>query len=171
MKFVVQRDPLLKSVQDVMKAISSRTAIPILTGMKIEAKQNGIVLTGSDSDISIESHIQAESDGIVNVDQIEEGSIVLQARYGQDVTSAQSEVQTGNQEQNSPTASSEVDEVSLSAENAESTIEESKRTSDSETIEETETVDHIASKQSNSQPTVDSSAVPSTEENITQPNE
>ena len=85
MKFVVQRDPLLKSVQDVMKAISSRTAIPILTGMKIEAKQNGIVLTGSDSDISIESHIQAESDGIVNVDQIEEGSIVLQARYFSDI--------------------------------------------------------------------------------------
>jgi len=81
----VQREPLLKSVQDVMKAISSRTAIPILTGMKIEAKSSGIVLTGSDSDISIESHIQAEADGIVNVEQIEEGSIVLQARYFSDI--------------------------------------------------------------------------------------
>jgi len=85
MKFIVQREPLLKSVQDVMKAISSRTAIPILTGMKIEAKSNGIILTGSDSDISIESHIQAESDGIINVEQIEEGSIVLQARYFSDI--------------------------------------------------------------------------------------
>lgn len=85
MKFIVQREPLLKSVQDVMKAISSRTAIPILTGMKIEAKANGIVLTGSDSDISIESHIPAEEDGIVHVEQIEEGSIVLQARYFSDI--------------------------------------------------------------------------------------
>jgi len=85
MKFIVQREPLLKSVQDVMKAISSRTAIPILTGMKIEAKSNGIILTGSDSDISIESHIQAEADGIINVEQIEEGSIVLQARYFSDI--------------------------------------------------------------------------------------
>ncbi len=80
MKFTIQRDQLIDSVQDVMKAISSRTAIPILTGMKIEAKQHGITLTGSDSDISIESYIPAEEDGMVNVEDIEEGSIVLQAK-------------------------------------------------------------------------------------------
>lgn len=81
MKFIIQRDQLIFSIQDVMKAISSKTAIPILTGMKVEAKMNGVTLTGSDSDISIESFIPAEEDGIVNVEQIEEGSIVLQARY------------------------------------------------------------------------------------------
>ncbi|SNZ02222.1 DNA polymerase III, beta subunit [Terribacillus aidingensis] len=81
MKFVIQRDRLLASIQDVMKAISSRTAIPILTGMKIEAKEDGITLTGSDSDISIESFIPKEEDGIVYVEQIEPGSIVLQAKY------------------------------------------------------------------------------------------
>ena len=81
MKFIVQRNQLLASVQDVMKAISSRTAIPILTGIKIEAKETGIVLTGSDSDVSIESHIPAEEDGMVYVEDIEPGQIVLQARY------------------------------------------------------------------------------------------
>src|SRR5699024_12146736 len=81
MKFIVQRNQLLASVQDVMKAISSRTAIPILTGIKIEAKETGIVLTGSDSDVSIESHIPAEEDGMVYVEDIEHGQIVLQARY------------------------------------------------------------------------------------------
>ncbi|MFP7477209.1 DNA polymerase III subunit beta [Terribacillus saccharophilus] len=81
MKFVIQRDRLLASIQDVVKAISSRTAIPILTGMKIEAKEDGITLTGSDSDISIESFIPKEEDGIVYVEQIEPGSIVLQAKY------------------------------------------------------------------------------------------
>ncbi|WP_163969267.1 DNA polymerase III subunit beta [Oceanobacillus halotolerans] len=81
MKFIVQRDKLIASVQDVMKAISARTAIPILTGMKIEAKKNGLLLTGSNSDISIESHIPVEEEGIVHIEQIEEGSIVLQARY------------------------------------------------------------------------------------------
>ena len=85
MKFIVQRDALLRSVQDVMKAISSRTAIPILTGMKIEAKSDSIVLTGSDSDISIESHIPAEENGIVHIEQIETGSIVIQARYFSDI--------------------------------------------------------------------------------------
>ncbi|GAA0608433.1 DNA polymerase III subunit beta [Virgibacillus siamensis] len=81
MKFIIQRDQLISSVQNVMKAISSRTAIPILTGMKIEASQSGIKLTGSDSDISIESFIPAEENGIVHAEQIEPGSIVIQARY------------------------------------------------------------------------------------------
>ncbi|MFC3041037.1 DNA polymerase III subunit beta [Virgibacillus xinjiangensis] len=85
MKFVIQRDQLIASVQDVMKAISPRTVIPILTGMKVEAKHHGITLTGSDSDISIESYIPAEEDGNVNVEQIEEGSIVLQAKYFPDI--------------------------------------------------------------------------------------
>ncbi|MFC2948770.1 DNA polymerase III subunit beta [Virgibacillus sediminis] len=85
MKFIIQRDQLIASVQDVMKAISSRTVIPILTGMKVEAKHHGITLTGSDSDISIESYIPAEEDGNVNVEQIEEGSIVLQAKYFPDI--------------------------------------------------------------------------------------
>lgn len=85
MKFIIQRDKLIAGVQDVMKAISTRTAIPILTGMKIETTQKGVTLTGSDSDISIESYIPAESDGMVHVEDIEEGSIVLQARYFPDI--------------------------------------------------------------------------------------
>ncbi|WP_226038301.1 DNA polymerase III subunit beta [Aquibacillus saliphilus] len=85
MKFIIQRDQLMDSVQNVMKAISSRTTIPILTGLKIEAKEDGIKLTGSDSDISIESFIPSEEDGIVYVEQIEPGSIVLQAKYFPDI--------------------------------------------------------------------------------------
>ena len=85
MKFIIQRDQLIESVQNVMKAISSRTTIPILTGMKIEASEEGIKLTGSDSDISIESFIPQEEDGIVYVEHIEPGSIVLQAKYFPDI--------------------------------------------------------------------------------------
>lgn len=85
MKFIIQRQQLMNSIQQVMKAISSRAAIPILTGMKIEASKNGISLTGSDSDISIESYIPIEEDGTVYIEQIEEGSIVLQANYFPDI--------------------------------------------------------------------------------------
>ena len=44
MKFVINRDRLMASIQDVMKAISARVAIPILTGMKLEVKKHGITL-------------------------------------------------------------------------------------------------------------------------------
>lgn len=85
MKFIIQRNKLMASIQDVMKAISNRAAIPILTGMKIEAHERGVTLTGSDSNISIQSFISAEEDGVVNVEGIEEGSIILQARYFPDI--------------------------------------------------------------------------------------
>lgn len=81
MKFLIQRERLVQSVQDVMKAISSRTTIPILTGIKIIANENGVTLTGSDSDISIESFIPIEENGEEIVEVIVPGSIVLQARY------------------------------------------------------------------------------------------
>lgn len=85
MKFVTQRDQLVASILNVMKAISQRTAIPILTGMKIEAKKSGLILTGSDSDISIEAYIPSEEDGTIFVEEIEEGSVVLNAQYFSDI--------------------------------------------------------------------------------------
>ncbi|WP_066366244.1 DNA polymerase III subunit beta [Neobacillus fumarioli] len=81
MKFIIQRDYLVQSVQDVMKAVSSRTTIPILTGIKITAAIDGVTLTGSDSDISIESFIPKEEDGNEIVEIKQTGAIVLQARF------------------------------------------------------------------------------------------
>ncbi|MDX8363271.1 MULTISPECIES: DNA polymerase III subunit beta [Bacillaceae] len=80
MKFIIQRDYLLRSVQDVMKAVSSRTTIPILTGIKIVANESGVTLTGSDSDISIESFIPLEHEDLEIVELVKSGSVVLQAR-------------------------------------------------------------------------------------------
>ncbi|MGV2939270.1 DNA polymerase III subunit beta [Mesobacillus sp. LC4] len=81
MRFIIQRDSLLQSVQDVMKAVTSRTTIPILTGIKIVANEEGVTLTGSDSDISIESFIPKEEAGDEIVEIKQPGSIVLQARF------------------------------------------------------------------------------------------
>ncbi|MED0666755.1 DNA polymerase III subunit beta [Bacillus badius] len=81
MKFSIQKDRFAQSVQDVLKAISSRTTIPILTGIKIDATEEGIKLTGSDSDISIESFIPQEEEGKALVDIQQTGSIVLNARF------------------------------------------------------------------------------------------
>lgn len=47
MKFTIQKDRLVESVQDVLKAVSSRTTIPILTGIKIVASDEGVSLTGA----------------------------------------------------------------------------------------------------------------------------
>lgn len=81
MKFIIQRDRLINTVQDVMKAISSRTTIPILTGIKIIASEEGVTFTGSDSDISIESFIPKEEDGNEIIDIKQSGGIVLNAKF------------------------------------------------------------------------------------------
>lgn len=80
MKFDIMRDRLLDGLNNVMKAVSSKTTIPILTGIKIDATEEGITLTGSDADITIQTFIPVEEDGnqLINISQT--GSIVLQAR-------------------------------------------------------------------------------------------
>ncbi|WP_078593324.1 DNA polymerase III subunit beta [Evansella clarkii] len=81
MKFTINRDHFVQSVQHVSKAISPRTTIPVLTGIKIVASEDGVTLTGSDSDISIESFIPKEEEDLQLVEIEEPGSIVLQARF------------------------------------------------------------------------------------------
>ncbi|MFC0561293.1 DNA polymerase III subunit beta [Halalkalibacter alkalisediminis] len=81
MRFSIDRDRFVHDVQNVTKAVSSRTTIPILTGIKIVAHSEGLTLTGSDSDISIETFIPKEEEGSEIVRIEEQGSIVLQARF------------------------------------------------------------------------------------------
>ena len=85
MKFTVNRLELLKKLRDVQLAISNKTTIPILTGLKLEANRDGLKLTGSNSDISIESKVLIE-DEKANLIIEETGSIVLQpARFFADI--------------------------------------------------------------------------------------
>ena len=80
MNFEIVRDELLDAINDVMKAISHKVAIPILTGIKIEVDEKGMTMTGSDSDITICTFIPAERDGEQIIKIEEKGSIVLQAK-------------------------------------------------------------------------------------------
>ncbi len=80
MKFDILRDRLLEGLNDVMKAVSSKTTIPILTGIKIDVTNEGIRLTGSDADITIQTFIPVEEDGQQIIQIAETGSIVVQAR-------------------------------------------------------------------------------------------
>lgn len=80
MKFDIQRDHLLNGVNDVLKAVSSKTTMPILTGIKLDASKEGLTLTGSDADITIQVFIPTEKDGEELIHVAETGSIVLQAR-------------------------------------------------------------------------------------------
>ena len=85
MKFTVNRLTLLKKLRDVQLAISTKTTMPILTGLKLEVTKNDLKITGSNSNISIEAKLFADDEEAAL--QIEEtGSIVLQpARFFADI--------------------------------------------------------------------------------------
>ena len=77
MKFTVNRNLFLDNLNNVMHAISSRATIPILSGIKLNLSKDELLLTGSDTDISIEIKIPVSEDLTVG----STGSIVLPARF------------------------------------------------------------------------------------------
>jgi DNA polymerase III subunit beta len=82
LKLTILKEYLNESVQHVLKAISGKTTIPILNGIKIEANGNGVVLTGSDTDISIQSFIPVNQDDVTTiVETTINGSVILPAKF------------------------------------------------------------------------------------------
>lgn len=85
MEFTIRRDYFIAQLNDTLKAISPRTTLPILTGIKIEVKNNEVILTGSDSEISIEITIPKQVDGEDIIEVAETGSVVLPGRFFVDI--------------------------------------------------------------------------------------
>ncbi|MBM7708939.1 DNA polymerase III subunit beta [Enterococcus lemanii] len=84
MKLTMNRNLFIQELQKVQRAISSKTTMPILTGVKIELSQKGLTLTGSNADISIETFLNVENEQAQM--QIEKtGAIILQARFFSEV--------------------------------------------------------------------------------------
>ena len=77
MRIQVEQKKLAKHINIVQKGISSKTTLPILDGILLEAKEGRLKLTGTDLEIGIESYIEA------NV--LEEGSIVINSRLFGDI--------------------------------------------------------------------------------------
>lgn len=79
MHFSIDRKFFYEKLNLVSRAISTFSPIPALSGVCIDVKDDHIVLTGSDSNISIRTTIWK---GELNQLQIEEsGSIVIEAKY------------------------------------------------------------------------------------------
>lgn len=81
MKLNILKEELNESIQHVSKAISNRTSIPILHGIKIEATNSGLTLTASDTDISIQSFIPTEDGDRIVIELERPGSVVLPAKF------------------------------------------------------------------------------------------
>jgi len=77
MHFIINKNHLVNGIQHVSKAVSSKTTIPILTGIKFEINNRGLTLIGSDSDITIQIFIPAVEDDKEIIKVIKNGQLVL----------------------------------------------------------------------------------------------
>lgn len=80
MQFTINRSAFIKALNYVNRAISSRASMPILTHIKMVVEETGITLTGSDTDISIETTIE-KTDDSANLKIQEIGAIALPATF------------------------------------------------------------------------------------------
>ena len=82
MKIKIKKELLLENLNKVSKAISTKNLIPILSGIKFDLTREGLTLTASDNDITIQTFIPADNKDM----EIEkEGSIIIQGKYVLDI--------------------------------------------------------------------------------------
>ncbi|MEG9295177.1 DNA polymerase III subunit beta [Mangrovibacillus sp. Mu-81] len=81
MEFRIDSEWFSKAISDVSKAVSMKTPFPILTGIKITAHQDSLMLIGSNSDLIIEKMIPLTIDGEKILEVNQTGSVVLTAKY------------------------------------------------------------------------------------------
>lgn len=77
MKFTINRDYLLSNLTNASRAISNKPQMPILTGIQIEASNDSVILTTSNSDLSI----QVTLNNLELVKIFNTGRVVLPGKY------------------------------------------------------------------------------------------
>lgn len=81
MEFIIKNDYFSKAVADVSKAVSLKTPIPILSGIKLVVDDSRVTLIGSNSDIIIEKSIPLIIDEVKVLEVRKTGSVVISAKY------------------------------------------------------------------------------------------
>ncbi len=81
MKFTIDKNILLESLTNVLRAIGTRTTIPILNGIKFDLTNEGLSLFASDSELSIRIKIKEK-----DIKKIEKtGSMIIGSKYILDI--------------------------------------------------------------------------------------
>ena len=62
MKFTVDRETLLKPLQQVIGVVERRQTLPVLGNLLMVAGNNGLVITATDLEVEIQSRVGIEID-------------------------------------------------------------------------------------------------------------
>ena len=77
MKWTIEKNVILEALNNVTKALSQKTTIPVLNGIVFDVKEEGIELLASDSELTIKVTIPE-----ANIKHLEgNGKIIIQSKY------------------------------------------------------------------------------------------
>ncbi len=85
MELRINRDYLLQGINTVFKAVTNHTTMPILTGIKIAVEESAVLLTASNSILSIQYAIPFEMEDNTVVELEKVGSVVCPAKLFSEV--------------------------------------------------------------------------------------
>jgi len=85
MKLTIYKDVLNEAIQQVSRAISNRSTNPILKGIWLQTSDEGLILTASDTDLSIRVIVPLEANNKVNMTIERQGGVVLTAKFFVDI--------------------------------------------------------------------------------------
>lgn len=88
MKFTTTKDVLLKGIQEVQSAISTKSNLPILANILIEATEDNIILTTTDLDIGITSKIpvKPQNTGAITIPAKKFSDIIRELPDGEQIS-------------------------------------------------------------------------------------
>ena len=81
MKLTIKKNLLLEHLNKVSKALSTKNLVPALAGIKFDLKKDGLTLTASDNDITIETFIPKNEEMTID----DTGSIIIYGKYILDI--------------------------------------------------------------------------------------
>lgn len=81
MKFEIDKNIILNSLTNAVKALSQKVTIPVLNGIYMEVKDEGLTLLASDSELTIKVEIPKKE--IKNIEKC--GKAIIQSRYILDI--------------------------------------------------------------------------------------
>lgn len=79
MYFKVSKKEFYIALSVASRAISTFSPLPAFSGIKIDAKEDCLILTGSDSDVSIQTKLTKSEECVLEIRDM--GSIVIEAKY------------------------------------------------------------------------------------------
>ncbi|MDE6476250.1 MAG: DNA polymerase III subunit beta [Erysipelotrichaceae bacterium] len=83
MYFKISKKQFFNTLSIVSRAISTFSPLPAFSGIKIEAFLDHLILTGSDSDISIQAKLDTNEEYLLEIKDT--GSVVIEAKYILDI--------------------------------------------------------------------------------------